>query len=241
MEQFVLTKKAIFNAPKKSCYKVNLKYTAKTTAKSKNNRQRNIIWFNLAFNKSVKTYVAKIFFHLLDKHFLRTNRLYKIFNRNTVKVSYNCMKNVRQIIKIHNNYVSRKKPKLTLSYNCRKKDDFLMNGNCLKNNVIYKRTVSPTTTTTKQGAYLGLAEGEWKQRYYNHTQSLRNKSHKNDTSLSSYIWESKNKKSEIVPGCSNISKQCLLCLHQKLYLATYHDQKELLNKRSELPSKFCHK
>ena len=70
------------------------------------------------------------------------------------------MKNVRQIIKIHNNYVSRKKPKLTLSYNCRKKDDFLMNGNCLKNNVIYKRTVSPTTTTTKQGAYLGLAEGD---------------------------------------------------------------------------------
>ena len=151
------------------------------------------------------------------------------------------MKNVRQIIKIHNNYVSRKKPKLTLSCNCRKKDDFLMNGNCLKNNVIYKRTVSPTTTTTKQGAYLGLAEGEWKQRYYNHTQSLRNKRHKNDTSLSSYIWESKNKKSEIVPGCSNISKQCLLCLQQKLYLATYHDQKELLNKRSELLSKFCHK
>ena len=77
MEQFVLAKKAIFNAPKKSGYKVNLKYTAKTTAKSKNNRQRNIIWFNLAFNKSVKTYVAKIFFHLLDKSFLRTNRLNK--------------------------------------------------------------------------------------------------------------------------------------------------------------------
>ena len=62
-------------------------------------RQRNIIWFNPPFNKSVKTNVAKIFFRFSDKHFPRTNRLNKMFNRKTVKVSYNCMENVRQIIK----------------------------------------------------------------------------------------------------------------------------------------------
>ena len=41
-----------------------------------------------------------------------------------------------------------------------------MNGYCLINNVIYKYPVGPTATK-KQRAYLGLAEGEWKQLYYN--------------------------------------------------------------------------
>ena len=38
----------------------------------------------------------------------------------------------------------------------------------------------------------------------------------------------------------NSPRVCLLCLHEKLYTATYHDQEELLNKRSELLSKYCH-
>ena len=100
-----------------------------------------------------------------------------------------------------------------------------------------------------QRAYLGLAEGEWKQRYYNHTQSFRNARHKNDTALSSNLWELKKKTGKIpkltwsilkiVPGHSNISKQCLLCLHEQLYIATYHDQEEL-QLRSELISKWRH-
>ena len=159
------------------------------------------------------------------------------------------MENVCKIIKKHSNYVSRKKPELTPSCNCRKKDDCPMNNNCLINNVIYKCTVSPPPTT-KQRAYLGLAEGEWKQRYYNHTQPFRNAIHKNDTALSRYLWKLKKKTSEIpkliwsilkiVPGYSKISKRRLLCLDGKLYIATYHNSGELLNKRSELISKCCH-
>ena len=72
------------DALKKSCYKVNQKYTAKTTAKPKTIRQRNLIWSNLPFRKSVKANVVKIFFRSLDKHFPRKNRLYKIFNCNTL-------------------------------------------------------------------------------------------------------------------------------------------------------------
>lgn len=72
-----------------------------------------------------------------------------------------------------------------------------MNGNCLTKNVIYKCPVSPRTTTTKQQAYLGLAEGEWKQQYYNHTKSFRNAKHKNDMELSSYLWELKKETIEI--------------------------------------------
>ena len=52
--------------------------------------------------------------------------------------------------KKHSNYVSRKNPKSVPSCNCRKKDDCLVNSNCLINNVIYKCTVSPTTTTNNE-------------------------------------------------------------------------------------------
>ena len=62
-----------------------------------------------------------------------------------------------------------------------------MNDNCLINNVIYKCTVYPSNST-RPPAYLGLAEGAWKQQYYDHTKSLRNERHKNDTALSSYLW-----------------------------------------------------
>ena len=81
------------DALKKSSYKVNLKFTTKATVTPTKIRQRNIIWLYQPFNRSVKTNVEKIFFRLLHKHFPRTNRLYKIFNHNTVKVSFSCMKN----------------------------------------------------------------------------------------------------------------------------------------------------
>ena len=38
---------------------------------------------------------------------------------------------------------------------------------------------------------------------------------------------------------SNISKKCLLCIHEKLEIINYPRPDELLNKRSELISK-CH-
>ena len=38
---------------------------------------------------------------------------------------------------------------------------------------------------------------------------------------------------EIVPGYSNVSKRCLLCLQEKMYIATYRYQEVLLNKWPE--------
>ena len=48
-----------------------------------------------------------------------------------------------------------------------------------------------------------------------------------------------------VPGYSNISKRCMLCLHEKYEILNYPDQEELLNKRSlkknkKLLSKYRH-
>ena len=54
------------------------------------------------FNKDVATNVAKTFLQLQDKHFPRDNKLDKILNRNSVKVSYSGTRNMEQIIKSRN-------------------------------------------------------------------------------------------------------------------------------------------
>ena len=64
----------------------------------KRNRPRNITWFNPPLNKNMTTNVAKTFLKLIDKHFPTASNLHKIFNRNTVKVSYNYTENVEEII-----------------------------------------------------------------------------------------------------------------------------------------------
>ena len=108
---------------------------------------------------------------------------------------------------------------------------------------IAKYKALSTTQTFKQCVCLEIAEGNWKQKLYNHRQSFKDKRHKNDTT-SSYLWDLKENRNQILklawsivrfaPGCSNISNRCLLCLHEKLLIVNYHNPAELLNKRSEL-------
>ena len=45
-----------------------------------------------------------------------------------------------------------------------------MEGNCQVNNVIYRCDV---TRQLPKKVYVGLAEGEWKSRFYNHKVSLK--------------------------------------------------------------------
>ena len=53
------------------------------------------------------------------------------------------------------------------------------------------------TQTFKQRVYLGIAERNWKQQLYNHRQSFKDKKHKNDTALSSYLWDLKKNHNQI--------------------------------------------
>ena len=43
--------------------------------------------------------LGRLFLRLLDKHFPRSHILRKLFNQNTIKVSYSCMENIAHIIK----------------------------------------------------------------------------------------------------------------------------------------------
>ena len=59
-----------------------------------NINRRNIIYFNPPFNIYCSTNVGKLFRDLVDKHFGRGNYLSKIFNKNTLKISYSCLSNI---------------------------------------------------------------------------------------------------------------------------------------------------
>ena len=56
------------------------------------NRLRNILWLAKLFNMTVKNTLGSDFFKILKKYFPTTNN--KIFNKNTVKLIYNCVPNV---------------------------------------------------------------------------------------------------------------------------------------------------
>ena len=91
------------NALENSGYhSIKLNYTQTKENKSKHNRSRNIIWFNPPYSRNVITNVAKSFLNLLDHHFPKSNKLHKIFNRNTVKVSYSYTESISSIISSHN-------------------------------------------------------------------------------------------------------------------------------------------
>ena len=97
--------------------------------------------------------IGKIFLKLVDKHCPKSNRLHKIFNRNTLKVSYSCTENMAQIIEKHNKKVINTTDKSTNpACNSRIKTKCFLNGNCLQPSVIYLAT---TKSKDNPGFLLG--------------------------------------------------------------------------------------
>ena len=131
-----------------------------------------------------------------------------------------------QIIKGHNKKIVEKETQETLDCNYRVKTDCPLNGDCIKESVSYKCTA---TTSDWKKVYFGLNEGQL--RYYDHVRSFRNELYANSTTLSSYVWEMKNRKNvtptltwevlQTMKAYSNMTKRCFLCLQQKLAIITY--------------------
>ena len=91
MNKFLIPpQKEYEEALKQSGYKnFDLKYDPEKPT-PKQNRKRKIIWFNPPFSKNVSTNIGckKFLNGLINKHFPPQNKLHKIFNRNTLKLSY---------------------------------------------------------------------------------------------------------------------------------------------------------
>ena len=87
---------------------------------------------------NVKNNIGKNFLQLIDKHFLRSSKLHKIFNCNTVKVSCSCTPNFQKIIKRLNKKLTSRKEQKTADCNCRRKQECPMQGKCRAESSFYK-------------------------------------------------------------------------------------------------------
>ena len=81
--------------------------------------------------------IGKYFFRLINKHFPPEHKFHKIFNKNTLKLSYSCMPNLKSLINSHNQNILRDQPQSTPKIcNCLKKEDCPMNGFCLTKSLL---------------------------------------------------------------------------------------------------------
>ena len=192
--------------------------------------------------------MGKKFLRIVKESFTPRHPLRRIFNRNTLQVSYSCMPNINLERKISahnksslvNNSQSQEK-----SCNCRDKHSCLVNGDCLIQNVVYQATVE---SLMGKETYIGLTANQFKTRFRNHTSSFRNESKRNATELSKHIWSLKDTKTDFAvtwkimaraKPYSNITKRCNLCITEKFFIICKPGV-GTLNKRNELASACRH-
>ena len=233
---------------------VELSYsdTPKLAHKPKRNRSRNIMWFNPPWSANVATNIGKRFFQLLEKHFPAGHRYRKFINRNSVKLSYSCMDNLRTIINKKNKSLLQKHSKPEepedKTCNCRSGvDSCPLEGNCLTKSLVYKATLK---TDGETYSYIGLTAETFKKRYSNHLCSFRNEKYRDSTTLSQKIWELKESARqyelswEVVRRATAYKSggggKCDLCLSEKLEILKRMKDKGCLNNRNELLSKCRH-
>ena len=191
---------------------------------------------------------SKIGKKILDKCFPASNKLHKIFYRNTVKISYSCLPNVKTIIEGNNKKILRNSedPMTVKKCSCPKNATCPLDGECLASDIVYRATV---TCGSKVETYVGLTATSFKSRYTNHKASFNMESKRNATELSKHIWDLKDNSLDYAikwsilcraPHYSNTTKRCNLCIAEK-YFILCKPENATLNKRNELVSKCRHK
>ena len=167
------------------------------------------MWFNPPYSKNVKTNIGRKFLTLIDKHFPSNHALHKIFNRNTVKISYSCMPNMKAVINNHNTQIIAQKPTRPSAdvqgCNCKIMDQCPLSGQCLTPCIVYQAEVT-TTDDSHTKCYIGMTANRFKERYRNHQKSFRKEKYANETELSNYIWNLKRQKKDFTINWSIIKK-----------------------------------
>ena len=107
---FSKTKQTYQEALRQSEYDFQLKFDPpppipSTPLKKKNNRKREITWFNPPFDCQVKTNIGAKFLRLIDQNFPKDHPLHPLINRNTVKIGYRCLPNLKKVIAQHNSKI----------------------------------------------------------------------------------------------------------------------------------------
>ena len=212
-------------------------------------RKRNITWFNPPFSKNVSNNIGSYFLKLVNKHFPKNSKYRKIFNRNTLKISYSCMPNIKSAINNHNRRILQENNDNERACNCIRKEACPLSNQCLTTNIVYEATITSIAQDNRPKTYIGISEGPFKKRFANHKKSFNHIKYEKETELSKEYWRLKNSgevpivtwkiKKKCAPFNPNSSK-CNLCLSEKKFILELCENSHTLNKRDELVSKCRH-
>ena len=203
-----------------------MRYTPIQSNNDKNDnkpRKRKIICYNPPYSANITTNIGKTLLNLIKKHFPKLNKLHKIFNKNTVKFSNNCMSNISSVISGHNTKLLN--PIVTL-YSCNWiREDFPLQNQCLTANIIF-RAHTQCERNKDYKFYYGVAQTPFKERFWNHNGDFSHRQYTKSTELSKYIWSLNYARTPCTVNWSITSKvkgstkinYCPLCLTEK-----YHD------------------
>ena len=231
-------------------FKLEFNPSSENPAKSNRNRKRKILWFNPPFSTMVETNIGAKFLKLVDQHFPENNPLRKIFNRNSIKVSYRCTPNLSNIISGHNTQILKQienPEEEERKCNCPKGSACPLDGQCLETNIVYQATVTEVGGPVE--TYIGLTAPTFKSRLGNHVKSFRHERYSKETKLSIHIWKLKRKKAVFDIKWKLIAKAkpfnpvtnvCRLCTVEKFHIV-YRSELGTLNKRDEIKSHCRHK
>ena len=134
------------------------------TRVGKRNCKRNIVWVNPSFSESVKNNIGKEFLKLVGKRLPTHRHQQKVWNRNTLKVSYSCMPIIATIISSQNQNLlsSKQEPKTTIPCcNCRNSANCPLNGECRGKADTYKASI--TSRRVARNSQWGAVWGVWGQ------------------------------------------------------------------------------
>ena len=110
---------------------------------------------------------------------------------------------------------------------------------CLTSDIVCKAKVS-NETNNEGKRYLGASETPFKGRFRNHTRKFIHKTYEKCTELSKYIWTLKSYGITPIVTWSfaqrikTAANFCKLCLIESFYIIRSLDDKNVLNKKSEL-------
>ena len=178
------------------------------------------------------------------------HKLFKIINRNTVKVSYRCMPNMKRIISQHNNKILNPQQEAQeYTCNCRNKQMCPLPGQCTIDKVQYKSIVTREDTPAVE-TYVGVTANTFKKRWGGHKSSFTDPNLAGSTALSSHIWKdlkpdninynlhwSINRQDQ---PYSHVTGVCRLCLGEK-HEIMFNPGQATLNQRSEFFTHCRHK
>ena len=174
----------------------------------------------------------------------------KIFNRNTLKISYRTCPNIKQVVAKHNKKMLEAVVPKEEERSCscprakRLAGDCPLQGKGITKNNVYQATVVETKADGEQRVetYVEVSAPPWKKRYASHKSSFIHPHKKGETKLSANIWDLKERGStyditwKVIDWGSPLTPvtgRCNLFTNEKFYILRQPEMASL-NSRQEV-------